>query len=78
MRYGNIQVETLDECDVKKRNLQFGCLNISARRYSESVFSGLSQGSIKEFQLVWTDGTWQRCVFRYDILLIMLYIFIAF
>lgn len=41
MRYGNIQVETLNECDVKKRNLQFVCLNVSVRRYSESVFSGL-------------------------------------
>lgn len=46
MRYGNIQVETLDECGVKKRNLQFVCLYVSARRYSESVFSGQPQGSI--------------------------------
>lgn len=53
MRYGSIQVETLNECDVKKRNLQFVCLNVSVRRYSESVFSGLPQGSIKEFPLVW-------------------------
>ena len=53
MRYGNIQVETHDECGVKKRNLQFVCLYVSARRYSENVFSGLPQGSIKEFPWVW-------------------------
>ena len=37
----------------KKRNLKFVYLNVSGRRCSESVFSGLPQGSIKEFPLVW-------------------------
>lgn len=75
----------------KKRNLKFVYLNISGRSYSESMFSRLPQGSIKEFSIGLGYETEEFLVYIcqlslgtgmklgvIEILFVMLYICIAF